>query len=96
MRNLNVTIKVMGFRGILGWIKRLLVTITMIEFVSFVVYWLVSVRAMSKMILIGIPVAAIFVTAIEDIIKEKTICEEDEEIEEDEEEEEEEEEEEIA
>ena len=88
MKNFNVTIKVMGFRGILGWIKRLLVTITMIEFVSFVVYWLVSVGAMSKLVLIGIPVAAIFVTAIEDIIKEKTIYEEEEEIEDEEEEEE--------
>ena len=89
MKNFNVTIKVMGFRGILGWIKRLLVTITMIEFVSYVVYWLVSVGAMSKLVLIGIPVAAIFVTALDDLIKEKDICEE-EEIEEEEEEEEEE------
>ena len=89
MKNFNVTIKVMGFRGILGWIKRLLVTITMIEFVSYVVYWLVSVDAMSKLVLIGIPVAAIFVTAIDDLIKEKDICEEDEEIEEEEEKEEE-------
>ena len=86
MKNFNVTIKVMGFRGILGWIKRLLVTITMIEFVSYVVYWLVSVGAMSKLVLIGIPVAAIFVTAIEELIKDKDICEEDEGIEEEEEE----------
>ena len=86
MRNLNVTIKVMGIKGILGWIKRFLVTITMIEFVSYVVYWLVSVGAMSKMILFGFPVAAICVTAIDDLIKEKDICEEDEEIEEEEEE----------
>ena len=89
MKNFNVTIKVMGIKGILGWIKRLLVTITMIEFVSYVVYWLVSVGAMSKLVLIGIPVAAIFVTAIEELIKDKDICEEDEEIEEEEEEEEE-------
>ena len=89
MKNFNVTIKVMGFRGILGRIKRLLVTSTMIEFVSYVVYWLVSVGAMSKLVLIGIPVAAIFVTAIEELIKDKDICEEDEEIEEEEEEEEE-------
>ena len=91
MKNFNVTIKVMGFRGILGWIKRLLVTFTMIEFVSYVVYWLVSVGAMSKLVLIGIPVAAIFVTAIEELIKDKDICEEDEDDEEIEEEEEEEE-----
>lgn len=89
MKNFNVTIKVMGVKGIIGWCKRLLVTITMIEFVSYVVYWLVSVGAMSKLVLIGIPVAAIFVTAIEELIKNKDICEE-EEIEEEEEEEEEE------
>lgn len=88
MKNFNVTIKVMGVKGIIGWCKRLLVTITMIEFVSYIVYWLVSVGAMSKLILIGIPVAAIFVTAIEELIKDKDICEEDEEIEEEEEEEE--------
>lgn len=88
MKNFNVTIKVMGVKGIIGWCKRLLVTITMIEFVSYVVYWLVSVGAMSKLVLIGIPVAAIFVTAIEELIKNKDICEEDEEIEEEEEEEE--------
>ena len=88
MRNLNVTIKVMGIKGILGWIKRILVTITMIEFVSYVVYWLVSIGAMSKLILIGIPVAAICVTALDDLIKEKDICEEEENEEEEEEEEE--------
>lgn len=91
MKKFNVTIKVMGVKGIIGWIKRLLVTITMIEFVSYIVYWLVSVGAMSKLVLIGIPVAAIFVTAIEELIKDKDICEEDEEIEEEEKEEEEEE-----
>lgn len=89
MRKFIETIKVMGIKGILGWIKRILVTITMIEFVSYVVYWLVSVGAMSKLILIGIPVAAICVTALDDLIKEKDICEEDEEIEEEEEEKEE-------
>ena len=86
MKNFIGTIKVMGIKGIIGWIKRLLVTITMIEFVSYVVYWLVSVGAMSKLVLIGIPVAAIFVTAIEELIKDKDICE-DEEIEEEDEEE---------
>ena len=89
MRKFIGTIKVMGVKGIIGWIKRLLVTITMIEFVSYVVYWLVSVGAMSKLILIGIPVAAICVTALDDLIKEKDICEEEEEeIEEEEKEEE--------
>ena len=89
MRKFIGTIETMGIKGIIGWIKRFLVTITMIEFVSFVVYWLVSVGAMSKLVLIGIPVAAIFVTAIEELIKDKDICEEDEEIEEEEEEKEE-------
>ena len=89
MKNFNVTIKVMGIKGILGWIKRLLVTITMIEFVSYVVYWLVSVGAMSKLVLIWIPVIAVIVTALDDLIKEKEdICEEEEEIEEEEKEEE--------
>ena len=86
MRKFIGTIETMGLKGIVRWIKRLLVTITMIEFVSYVVYWLVSVGAMSKMILIWIPVAAICVTALDDLIKEKDICEEDEEIEEEEEE----------
>ena len=76
MREFIETIETMGLKGIVRWIKRLLVTITMIEFVSFVVYWLVSVGAMSKLVLIGIPVAALCVTAIEVIIKEKTIYEE--------------------
>lgn len=88
MKNFIGTIKVMGIKGIIGWIKRLLVTITMIEFVSYVVYWLVSVGAMSKLVLIWIPVIAVIVTAIEELIKDKDICEEDEEIEEEEEEEE--------
>ena len=89
MRKFIGTIKVMGVKGIIGWCKRILVTITMIEFVSYVVYWLVSVGAMSKLILIGIPVAAICVTALDDLIKEKDICEEEEEeIEEEEKEEE--------
>lgn len=92
MREFIKTIKVMGLKGIVRWIKRLLVTITMIEFASIFVYWLVSVGAMSKMILIGIPVIAVIVTALDDLIKEKEdICEEEEEIEEEEEEEEEEE-----
>ena len=86
MKDFIETIETMGIKGIIGWIKRFLVTITMIEFVSFVVYWLVSVEAMSKLVLIGIPVAAICVTALDDLIKEKDICEEDEEIEEEEEE----------
>ena len=45
---------------------------------------------MSKLVLIWIPVIAVIVTALDDLIKEKDICE-DEEIEEEEEEEEEEE-----
>ena len=89
MREFIETINEMGLKGIIKWIKRLLVTITMLEFLSYIIYWLISVEAMSKMILIWIPVAAICVTALDDLIKEKDICEEDEEIEEEEEEKEE-------
>ena len=92
MREFIETINEMGLKGIIKWIKRLLVSITMLEFLSYIIYWLISVEAMSKMILIWIPVMAIFVTAIDDLIKEKKdICEEEEEIEEEKEEEEEEE-----
>ena len=87
MRKFVETINEMGFKGIIKWIKRLLVSITMLEFLAYIIYWLISVEAMSKMILIWIPVAAICVTALDDLIKEKDICEEDEEIEEEEEEE---------
>ena len=90
MREFIETINEMGLKGIIKWIKRLLVSITMLEFLSYIIYWLISVEAMSKMILIWIPVAAICVTALDDLIKEKEdICEEEEEIEEEEEEEEE-------
>ena len=87
MRKFIETINEMGLKGIIKWIKRLLVSITMLEFLSYIIYWLISVEAMSKMILIWIPVAAICVTALDDLIKEKDICEEDEEIEEEEKEE---------
>ena len=88
MREFIETINEMGLKGIIKWIKRLLVSIMMLEFLSYIIYWLISVEAMSKMILIWIPVAAICVTALDDLIKDKDICEEDEEIEEEEEEEE--------
>ena len=90
MREFIETINEMGLKGVIKWIKRLLVSITMLEFLSYIIYWLISVEAMSKMILIAVPVAAICVTAIDDLIKEKEdICEDDEEIEEEEEEKEE-------
>ena len=90
MRKFIGTIKVMGIRGIISWFKRLLVAITLLEFISYGVFWLVTVGAMSKLVLIWIPVIAVIVTALDDLIKEKEdICEEDEEIEEEEEEEEE-------
>ena len=89
MREFIETINEMGLKGIIKWIKRLLVSITMLEFLSYIIYWLISVEAMSKMILIWIPVIAVIVTALDDLIKEKDICEEDEEIEEEEEEKEE-------
>ena len=78
MREFIETINEMGLKGIIKWIKRLLVSITMLEFLSYIIYWLISVEAMSKMILIWIPVAAICVTALDDLIKEKDICEEEE------------------
>ena len=77
MREIIETIEAMGIKGIIGWFKRLLVSITLLECIAYSVYWLISVGALSKMILIGIPVAAIFVTAIEDLCKEKDICEEE-------------------
>ena len=89
MRKFIGTIKVMGIRGIISWFKRLLVAITLLEFISYSVFWLVTVGSMSKLVLIWIPVIAVIVTALDDLIKEKDICEEDEEIEEEEEEEEE-------
>lgn len=87
MRKFIETINEMGLKGIIKWIKRLLVSITMLEFLSYIIYWLISVEAMSKMILIWIPIVTICVTALDDLIKEKDICEEDEEIEEEEKEE---------
>lgn len=87
MREFINTINEMGLKGVLAWFKRLFVSMTLLECVSYSVYWLISNGALSKMILIGIPVAAIAITAIEDLVKEKEdICEE--EIEEEEEEEE--------
>lgn len=87
MREFIETINEMGLKGIIKWIKRLLVSITMLEFLSYIIYWLISVEAMSKMILIWIPIVTICVTALDDLIKEKDICEEDEEIEEEDKEE---------
>ena len=92
MRKFMGIIKAMGIRGIISWFKRLLVAITLLEFISYGVFWLVTVGAMSKLVLIWIPVIAVIVTALDDLIKEKDICEEDKEIEEEEEEKEEEEE----
>ena len=85
MRKFIEVIRIMGVRGIISWLKRLFVAITLLEFISYSVYWLISVEAMSKLVLIAIPVIAIFITAIEELIKDKDICE-DEEIEEEEEE----------
>ena len=88
MRKFIEVIRIMGVRGIISWFKRLFVAITLLEFISYGVYWLISIEAMSKLVLIAIPVIAIFITAIEELIKDEDICEEDEEIEEEEEEEE--------
>ena len=77
MREFINTINEMGIKGVLGWFKRLFVAMTLLECVSYSVYWLVTVGALSKLVLISIPVVAIVVTAIEDLVKEKDICEEE-------------------
>ena len=84
MREFIETINEMGIKGVLGWFKRLFVAMTLLEFIGYSVYWLVTVGALSKLVLISIPVAAIVVTAIEDLVKEKDICDENEEVEEEE------------
>ena len=85
MREFINTINEMGIKGVLAWFKRLFVAMTLLEFIGYSVYWLVTVGALSKLVLISIPVAAIVITAIEDLVKEKDICEEEEEEEEEEE-----------
>ena len=89
MKKTIEVIKEMGVKGIIAWFKRLFLAVSLLEFISYGVFWLVTVGAMSKLVLIWIPVIAVIVTALDDLIKEKDICEEDEEIEEEKEEKEE-------
>ena len=86
MRNFIETIKAMGLKGVVDWLKRLFLYVSLIEFISYSVYWLVSIGAISKLTLIMIPVIGVVVASIDDLLTKK----ENEEIEDDEEEEEEE------
>lgn len=81
MRNFIETIKAMGIKGIVGWLKRLLLYVSLIEFISYSVYWLVSIGAISKLILIMIPVIGIVVASIDTLMSDnkKEIEEEEEE-----------------
>lgn len=89
MRKTIEVIKEMGVKGIIAWFKRLFLAVSLLEFLAYTVYWLISVGAMSKLVLIGIPVTAVFIAAIDTIVqdKDKEIEIEEEEIEEEEEEE---------
>ena len=84
MKKTIEVIKEMGVKGIIAWFKRLFLAVSLLEFIAYAVYWLISVEAISKLVLIGIPVTAVFIAAIDTIVQEN-----EEEIEEEEEEEEE-------
>lgn len=85
MKKTIEVIKEMGVKGIIAWFKRLFLAVSLLEFIAYTVYWLISVGAISKLVLIGIPVTAVFIAAIDTIVQEN-----EEEIEEEIEEEEEE------
>lgn len=82
MREMFNTIKAMGAKGIVTWFKRLFLSISLLEFVAYSVYWLISIEAISKLILIAIPVMSVVVSAIDTIITDKEEIEEVEENEE--------------
>lgn len=88
MRKTIEVIKEMGVKGIIAWFKRLFLAVSLLEFIAYTVYWLISVGAMSKLVLIGIPVTAVFIAAIDTIVQDKDEeieIEDEEEIEEEEE-----------
>ena len=89
MKKTIEVIKEMGVKGIIAWFKRLFLAVSLLEFIAYTVYWLISVGAISKLVLIGIPVTAVFIAAIDTIVQDKDEEIEDEEIEEEEDEEEE-------
>lgn len=84
MREMFNTIKAMGVKGIVDWFKRLFLAISLLEFIGYSVYWLITVGILSKLVLIAIPVTAVVIAAIETVItdEEKEEIEEVEEIEE--------------
>ena len=86
MKKTIEVIKEMGVKGIIAWFKRLFLAVSLLEFIAYSVYWLISVGAMSKLVLIGIPVTAVFIAAIDTIVQENEEEIEEEEIEEVEEE----------
>lgn len=68
MRNFIETIKAMGAKGVIAWFKRLFLSISLLEFVGYSVYWLISVEAISKLVLIAIPVIAVMISAIDTLV----------------------------
>lgn len=68
MRNFIETIKIMGAKGVIRWFKRLFLSISLLEFIAYSVYWLVSVEAISKLVLIAIPVIAVMISAIDTLV----------------------------
>ena len=85
MKKTIEVIKEMGVKGIIAWFKRLFLAVSLLEFIAYSVYWLISVGAISKLVLIGIPVTAVFIAAIDTIVQENEEEIEEEEIEEKEE-----------
>ena len=85
MKKTIEVIKEMGVKGIIAWFKRLFLAVSLLEFIAYTVYWLISVGAISKLVLIGIPVTAVFIAAIDTIVQENEEEIEEEEIEEEEE-----------
>ena len=82
MRNFIETIKAMGAKGVIRWFKRLFLSISLLEFVGYSVYWLISIGAISKLVLIAIPVIAIMISAIDTLVTDTNEEIEEEEIEE--------------
>lgn len=79
MRNFIETIKTMGAKGVIAWFKRLFLSISLLEFIAYSVYWLISVEAISKLVLIAIPVIAVMISAIDTLVTDKEEIEEKEE-----------------
>lgn len=78
MRNFIETIKAMGAKGVIAWFKRLFLSISLLEFVGYSVYWLISIGAISKLVLIAIPVIAVMISAIDTLVTDKEEIEEEE------------------